>query len=329
LGDNALLKYIFEKFIIIFSELIYFMFEREKQSKLSQKFELKFKEDGTFKIVQFTDLHERLERNENTLSLMKSVLKSEKPDLVILTGDCIDGRYCRTREAVENVIHNIASVMEENKVPWAVALGNHDCEFCSVNREQQMEIYMSYSHNLSQRFSSVIARAGDYNILINDFKGSKQVFNIFMMDSGDYCFRGYDYITRRQIHWYEQISHKLEKRNGKKIPSLMFFHIPLRQQKLIGKSGKINGVKNESECIQAVDRGLFKSLKKIGNVKGVFCGHDHTNDYVGCLDGIKFGYGRCSGYNGYNKEGLSRGARVFVIDEKNLEEFNTYVVCEE
>lgn len=324
-----MLRYILEKFMIAFSELIYFIFEREKQNKLSQKFKLKFGKDGTFKIIQFTDIHARPKKNEKTISLMESVLKSENPDLVILTGDCIDGRYCRSEEAVKSVIHNIASVMEKYKVPWSVALGNHDCEFCSLNREQQLEIYMSYDYNLSQRFSRVIGRAGDYNLLIMDSKDSKAVFNIFMMDSGDYCFRGYDYITKRQIHWYESLSNKLEKNFHKKIPSFMFFHIPLRQQKIIGKSGAFHGNRNENECVQAVDRGLFDSLKKMGNVKAVFCGHDHTNDYYGDIDGITLGYGRCSGYNGYCKEGFSRGARAFVIDENNLEKLNTYVVLDE
>lgn len=319
-----MLKYLFEKFLGIFSELIYFICERKKESGLPQKFELKFKTNGIFKIVQFTDLHERTEKNEKTINLMKNVMDSEKPDLILLTGDCIDGRYCRSRNATEKAIHNIASTIEATRIPWAVVLGNHDCELSSVNREEQMKIYMSYDHNLSGRFSTVIGRAGDYNLLINDSKNTKPILNIFMMDSGDYCYRGYDYITRRQIRWYERLSENLEKKFHEIIPSLIFFHIPLQQQKKIGLSGHFDGSRNELECTQSRDRGFFDSLKKVGNVKGVFCGHDHTNDYQGHLDGITLGYGRCTGYNGYGKEGFPRGARVYIIDEKKAWEVETY-----
>ena len=69
MGDGNLLKYLFEKFLGIFSELIYFVCERKKESGLPQKFELKFRTNGTFKIVQFTDLHERTEKNEDLLRL--------------------------------------------------------------------------------------------------------------------------------------------------------------------------------------------------------------------------------------------------------------------
>lgn len=319
-----MLKYLFEKFLGIFSELIYFMYERKKESELPQKFQLKFRANGIFKIVQFTDLHERMEKNEKTINLMKNVMEKEKPDLILITGDCIDGRYCRSRSATEKAIHNIASTVEATKIPWAVVLGNHDCELCSVNREEQMKIYMSYSHNLSQRFSTVIGRSGDYNLLINDSKNLTPVLNIFMMDSGDYCYRGYDYITMRQVHWYERLSDNLEKQFHKKIPSLMFFHIPLQQQKKVGLSGNFDGSRNESECVQSRDRGLFDSLKKVGNVNGVFCGHDHTNDYAGKLEGITLGYGRSTGYNGYGDEKLSKGATVYILYENKPGKFETY-----
>lgn len=326
LGDDNLLKYILEKFIIALREqLFYFVFkDKNHHSKKRQKFKLNFRQNGTFKIVQFTDLHERPKKNIKTINLMERIVEEEKPDLVVLTGDCIDGRYCRTRELVKSTIDNIAQVMEKRKIPWIVALGNHDCEFSNVNRREQMKIYMSYEYNLSQKFSRTFGRAGDYNVLING--SNNNLFNIFVMDSGDYCYRGYDYITKMQIHWYEHVSHMLEIKFGKIIPSLMFFHIPLRQQKLVGVSNEIGGNRNEGECLQAVDRKLFKAVEKMKNVKGIFCGHDHTNDYVGTLNGVKMGYGRCSGYNGYCKGGFLRGARVFVLKEDDLNNFHTYIV---
>lgn len=325
-------SYILEKFLNIIKEIISLILKQEKKwkqksqlnFKWKQKSQLNFKKDGTFKIVQFSDLHEFKEKNKKTIQLLNKILDEEKPDLAVLTGDCIQGYFCRSREAAKKAIDNIAQSFETREIPWIVALGNHDCEFSSANRRYQMKIYMSYAHNLSQSRSAAIGRAGDYNILIKNSKGEKPVFGVFMMDSGDYCFRGYSYIKRVQVYWYELVSNYIEKRFGKKIPSLMFFHIPLQQQKIVGNS-EHTGDRNEKECVQSVDTGLFSAVKKAGNVIGIFCGHDHTNDYYGTADGITLGYGSFLGFNAPAEEDAKRGARVFILDENDTAKFKTYV----
>ncbi|AAK80750.1 3',5'-cyclic AMP phosphodiesterase CpdA [Clostridium acetobutylicum] len=290
--------------------------------EIKQKFKVAFKE-GKFKIVQFTDLHEHAVKNEYTIKLMENILDSEKPNLVVITGDCVDGRYCNGEKEVKGVIDNIAKPMEDRRIPWAVTLGNHDSEACQVSRERQMEIYMSYKYNLSDKFSTVSDKAGDYNIVIQD-ENNKPVYNLYMLDSGSYTKDGYGYVEKEQIAWYEDTANNLKKCFQTRIPSLMFFHIPLKQQYEVWQSGKAVGERNENECCQGEDTGLFSKLKEIGDVKGVFVGHDHTNDYWGSLDGIALCYGRKTGFNCYDKEGFIKGARVIVLNENHLEEFNTY-----
>ena len=55
--------------------------------------ELKFRPDGTFKLVQFTDLHfgESDHKDHKNQELMRKVLELEKPDIVVATGDVISG----------------------------------------------------------------------------------------------------------------------------------------------------------------------------------------------------------------------------------------------
>ncbi len=291
---------------------------------IPQKFDLKFNQNGEFKIVQFTDLHEYAFKNKKTIKLIENILDTEQPNLVVLTGDIIDGRYCKLKEQVKKAIANIAKPMEDRKIHWAVVLGNHDNELCAVNRKNQMKIYMSYKYNLSQNFSSVIGRSGDYNLTIKDSKNDKTIFNIYMFDSGSYDIKGYGYIRKEQIDWYKKLSNSLKKRFGKIIPSFMFFHIPLQQQYQVWKSGKAIGERNEKESPQSIDSGLFSALTEMGDVKGVFVGHDHNNDYIGDLDGITLGYGRKTGYNSYGKKGFAKGARVIILNENNLEKFKTY-----
>lgn len=318
--SNILKKTILLVLVLIIINIVF----QGNYEGIQQKRELKFNSKGEFKLVQFTDLHEHSSRNERSIKFMEDTLNSEKPDLVILTGDNIDARYCWFKKDVEKAISDIAKPMEDRKIPWVVVLGNHDSQFCKIDRKSQMKIYMSYQYNLSEDFSSVIGRSGDYNILIKDSKDTKPVFNIYLLDSGDYCVGGYGYIKKYQIDWYRRVSTNLKKDYGKTIPSLMFFHIPLQQQYKVWESEKAVGNRNEKECPQKVDTGLFSALIEMGDVRGVFVGHDHTNDYMGNINNITLGYGRCTGYGDYGNNGFARGARIFLINQNSPEEFKTY-----
>ena len=58
--------------------------------------QLNYNEQGGYRICQLTDLHlsskpEREENNKKTLELIKSVIHSQKPDLLALTGDISHG----------------------------------------------------------------------------------------------------------------------------------------------------------------------------------------------------------------------------------------------
>ena len=54
---------------------------------------LRFKEDGSFRILQLTDIHytEDDERDHRTVALMRDLISREKPDFIITTGDTVYG----------------------------------------------------------------------------------------------------------------------------------------------------------------------------------------------------------------------------------------------
>jgi hypothetical protein len=46
-------------------------------------------------------------------------------------------------------------------------------------------------------------------------------------------------------------------------------------------------------CCSAYNTGLFNAMLDMGDVQGVFCGHDHNNDFAGMLLKIFFVIPRC------------------------------------
>ena len=60
-----------------------------KQTTVPDTIQLKFNNEGRFKIAQFTDLHfvDGSPNSAKTEATLRYVLETEKPDVAILTGD--------------------------------------------------------------------------------------------------------------------------------------------------------------------------------------------------------------------------------------------------
>ena len=290
---------------------------------------LKFDRNGNFKIVQFTDLHEG-PNIDNTIKLINKILEDEKPNLVVLTGDIVDNK-CKSAEDVKKAITHIAEPMESRLIPWAVVFGNHDDEHSMMSKKEMMNLYMSFNCNISEVGYKPFNRIGNYNILISSSKDDTPLFNIYMIDSGKNAplfLPGYNWINCFQIRWYKQKALQLKLKYKKAIPSIMFFHIPLPEFKKAWNEGIATGKRLENECSPLINSGLFKALVKIRDVKGVFVGHDHLNNYCADLKGIKLGYGGHTGYGGYGRADVPHGARIFLISESEPDKFTTWVKSE-
>lgn len=292
----------------------------------SAKPTLKFDASGNFKIVQFTDMQDGPKTNPNTIDLMNKILDKEKPSLVVLTGDNIDGK-CKTADEVKKAITNIAQLMETRKIPWAIVFGNHDDEHGVMSKEQMMNFYMSFSCNISLIGNKTSGRIGNYNLLVQGSASSAPALNLYLLDSGKYNLLGsYDSITSTQISWYKSTAANLKKQYKKTIPALMFFHIPLPEFRTAYKTGYIDGKRLEIENSPLINTGLFSALVNTGDVKGVFVGHDHINTYTAVLKGIRLGYAGSAGYATYGNANMQRGARVLKISETNPSAFTTRMI---
>lgn len=302
---------------------------------------LSFRGDGSFKIVQFTDAHYIPVANPRTVSGMNLILDSEKPDLTIVTGDCVETGPCKTLNDLKQAIDHVAQPMEARGIPWAITFGNHDrdnLEQIGISQDAMLGLYQKYPHNINRRNPRGVFGAGNADLLINGGASGQPIFGIWLIDSNAYApqeishqkMGGYGWIQFSQVRWYWDASIALEKRYGRKIPSLMFFHIPLQEQRDAMAAAKSTGEMNEACCCGPVNSGLFSAILERGDVKGVFVGHDHINTMVSDWYGVKLGYSGSIGYGTYGLKGKDdketnrlRGARVFVLREKDPANFET------
>ncbi|WP_245600114.1 metallophosphoesterase family protein [Paenibacillus harenae] len=317
--------------------------EKEKD-KPHGDVKLQFRADGTFKIVQFNDTQDDEDIDPRTVELMEKVLDDQKPDFVVLNGDNITGGT-DTPDEVKKAINNIAMPMEDRGIPWAITFGNHDQDSMpnsGYDEEAMLQLYRSYTYNRNDKGVKGITGTGNMNILIGGHNSKNPVFNLWLLDAGRYApkeiagqsFEGYpdwDWLRYNQVNWYTETSEALERKFGRKIPSLMFIHIPLWEYRFmwfasvdgrtdadharaVARHG-IVGERNEEECPGPINSGMFSAILERGDVKGVFCGHDHVNTYSGNYYGVMLGYCGSTGFGAYGLEGAERnrlrGARVY------------------
>lgn len=275
--------------------------------------ELHFSKDGRFKIVQFTDTHlsdsEPRDQGESqevmTQRAMKmqadlftticGILDSERPDLVIFTGDSVlvpGQTHDRFRELLEPVVGR--------RIPWAIVMGNHDTEFTNISQQALMAFLETLPFSLCACGPDVLGGGGNYVLPVLAHGSSSVVAAIYCMDSGDYANEnlsdGYAWFSSEKVEWFRKQSHELTSSNGgSPLPALAFFHIPFPEFKEAFSSGHFVGSKMEDVCCPKLNSGMFTAMLESQSIAGAFVGHDHNNDCAASFHGILLAYGRKTG----------------------------------
>uniref|UniRef100_A0A2P2KAI6 Phosphatase DCR2 n=1 Tax=Rhizophora mucronata TaxID=61149 RepID=A0A2P2KAI6_RHIMU len=247
-------------------------------------------------------------------------------------------------DAAESLLRAFGPVTESG-VPWAAVLGNHDQE-STMTREDLMSFISLMDYSVSQTYPSVedlsgagkehilrdIDGFGNYDLTIYGSAGSHlantSVLNLYFLDSGDrevtQGAQTYGWIKESQLQWVRGVSNRYQGQKQEqnhleeamplfRPPSLAFFHIPIPEVRHLYYQ-KIIGHFHEAVACSSVNSGVLQTFVSMGDVKAVFMGHDHKNDFCGNLNGIWFCYGGGFGYHGYGRAGWPRRARVILAE---------------
>ena len=172
---------------------------------------MKFREDGTFHILQFADIQELPEASEDTMALIRRALDTARPDLVVLTGDQLKGysRAFRKKPGqTEKAIRGILEPIVSRGIPFAVTFGNHDRQ-SGMSNEEQMGIYRRIPGCvdwLNSRGQEILhgPEEGTFAIGIQNFEETKTVMAVYLLDSqGDAAGGGCQTLHPKQIYWYK------------------------------------------------------------------------------------------------------------------------------
>ena len=305
---------------------------------------MKFNGD-TFKILQLADVQDTQRTSQDTLNFMRALLGSEKPDLVILTGDQVKGYGLALgigdkKKNTETTIRNILAPITERNIPFTFTYGNHD-RSDEASLEFQTSVYESYSSCVNKDAFARYKGTDCMCFPIYAEDGRTPVFAVYAINDCHQVEGKYHGVTEEQIQWCKDTAEALAAENGgEKVPTIVFEHIPVYEMYEILKEvpkntpgalegnrthrGKYYVITDEMaargeymrENIACFGGGSkqFDGWCEQGNIVAAYFGHDHINTFTGKLRGIELGYTPGAGFNIYGP-GLDRAARVFEFDE--------------
>ncbi|MDR0531725.1 MAG: metallophosphoesterase, partial [Oscillospiraceae bacterium] len=231
---------------------------------------LRFKADGTFKLMQISDVQDSEGIRPRTKELLNAALDLERPDFVVLTGDQIRGyglklqlgSYERTYAAVEQTLKELLGILDERGIPFTFTYGNHDHD-APIPMEEQTRIYQRYPLCYAEESPAGVPGYNNHVVPIYPAQGDTPALLLYCMDSHSGLGFGYAPLEPEQVDWYRETRDAWAKENGgQPIASMLFQHVPVEE---------IN------ELYRAVPKGTKGALEGYRNYAGKFYVLDDEN----------------------------------------------------
>ncbi len=317
---------------------------------------LKFGDDGKFRILHMTDIHDvepimdddenrdiPESRDKETINVIEKAVEKTNPDLVVFGGDNISGYWEEfTYDYVQSTIQKITEPIRKRNIPLCVVFGNHDGEE-GFHTEFQMMQYMEYPNCRSNLNDADVYGCGNCCVTIKSSDGKKDAYAIWLIDSNDYQRNSegglsYDCVHDDQIDWYEKRAEELKEANGgNPLPAILFQHMPVQQE-----NDGFKEVAADGDYTFERDGKYYKFGHDIieGRIRETPCPPNLENNHrrqfeswkkIGDIVAAFFGHDHVNDFHinidginlyqtlgaGYFTYGKERGGRLIVLDENN------------
>jgi len=272
--------------------------------------------DEDFRVLFLTDNHlcELQTPTRRTITRFLSWIYKEKPDLIILGGDTLNGLNDRIR------VKQFRTLMDKLEIYWAPVLGNHegDRPVLMTSRSEIVRLWSASPRCLMESDTKVTSDGrkvdGDGNYVVSVLGADGYIKDcFFMLDNGSKLTEKRDCkkwnvakkadvaISQAQVDWYKETYAAMKEKNGGTLTHMCVIHKPLQvlaeaitlpSEIKYGKvldwslSDKgiadgwehVNGdLRDTIHCPPYTDGDLYRALTE-NHAKAVFFGHDHVND---------------------------------------------------
>ncbi len=309
--------------------------------------------DFTILIVSDPQCDTKAQWREAAAELETLIVRSG-PDFVLINGDM------NSKNKIDADMWDLfITPVTSRNLFWSTTNGNHD-PYTDEHYKMYKSYARCLNSRVSKGDPNFEAqRPMNYVIPVYSFDGKRVVFAIYALDSGTSNIHGYEGLTSRQIAWYTQQSNTLKRQNGgRAVISLMCLHTPLTQTidmfysnaaaaaatpKISGGLYPVYGITRQSDaaitdyhCENGTfvsksfihttapqnDRGIFKKVLELGDVKAFVFGHEHKTNIVGSYKGVLLSFaGKLS--TGCYSDTLCRGGRVIKFNHYCPQKFTS------
>lgn len=301
-----------KKAIVLILAAVFFFSAQSVCFAQSTDTSLKFDENGEFRILHLTDWHTSYPLPDVQKQLVLESVAAADPALVVLGGDLSEA----AKEDQPAAIREICSIFAEAEIPFVITFGNHDYmhgytidEMFAFYREFGGEFFIGADEDPG------LFGCGTCSLPVYSNDGSRVAYNIYCFDSGDSVpGKGYDSVHADQIEWYRAKAEALKAENGGSyVPSVVFQHIIVQEiyDKLFRTANPVlslgvreyetvtydltpipdlssirDGYIFEKPCPGYYNHGQLDAMSKNGDVRAIFCGHDHYNSFTVEINGV-------------------------------------------
>lgn len=263
-------------------------------------------------ILQLTDpqIHQKGDDwlYDRAYKYMDFAVEQTNPDLILLTGDIIYGRYDDDGELLKNIV----SKMESYGVPWAPVFGNHDNESKKGTEWQCLQFLLA--ENCLFKIRNELSGNGNYSIGLK--LNGELVHTIYMIDTKGCAMvdgvknqvSSYG-ISTEQIDFIKEGQENAALYAGKAVKGFVGLHvmpavitapIAVKYNHNLKDGIKFTIPENDYGDFGEFGQGFAKTVDTSGDafdgflesdIDGVFCGHYHENNASVMYEGIRLTFG--------------------------------------
>lgn len=271
-------------------------------------------EDGKFNVLKINDTHffnGTCEDDKHTLADLKAILDKTPCDFIVVNGDLVEGFTLRSDYDKYQAIDLFAGLIEEYGIPWTFVPGNNDGEIDGDN-EDIIAFMMQYDHFICGNKEGVY---GDMQFFVDLTYNGELAHTLAFLDSGmrkPKAIGKYEYIQGSQINWL------LDGINERKVPTSVFFHMPVPAFEDAFDNGEAYDgfdmyktytykdiIKNQL-FVDMTDDNEYISL--------ISCAHQHSNNMCSFYNGRWYQLSSVSGYSAGRNDYIEPSVTLTSID---------------